>query len=110
MYRDDTIIFVSQSAETTDTLNALDYALGNGALCVGITNTVGSAIARNTHCGVHMNVGSEIGVTSTKVRRFLSENIPKIPSLAKIWSLSVLYPYLCFCPKNTPVPHFPFKS
>nr|KAJ0218332.1 hypothetical protein LSAT_V11C300119770 [Lactuca sativa] len=63
---DDTIIFVSQSAETTDTLNALDYALGNGALCVGITNTVGSAIARNTHCGVHMNVGSEIGVTSTK--------------------------------------------
>ncbi|XP_052625678.1 glutamine--fructose-6-phosphate aminotransferase [isomerizing] 1-like [Lactuca sativa] len=38
----------------------------NGALCVGITNTVGSAIARNTHCGVHMNVGSEIGVTSTK--------------------------------------------
>ncbi|KVI00801.1 hypothetical protein Ccrd_020942 [Cynara cardunculus var. scolymus] len=66
IYRDDTIIFVSQSGETADTLNALEYALENGALCVGITNTVGSAIARNTHCGVHINAGSEIGVASTK--------------------------------------------
>ncbi|KAI7745955.1 hypothetical protein M8C21_011761 [Ambrosia artemisiifolia] len=66
VYRDDTIIFVSQSGETADTLNALEYALDNGALCVGITNTVGSAIARNTHCGVHINAGSEIGVASTK--------------------------------------------
>ncbi|PWA51379.1 glutamine-fructose-6-phosphate transaminase (isomerizing) [Artemisia annua] len=66
VYRDDTIIFVSQSGETADTLNALEYSLQNGALCVGITNTVGSAIARNTHCGVHINAGSEIGVASTK--------------------------------------------
>lgn len=67
VYRDDTLIFVSQSGETADTLNALEYSLENGALCVGITNTVGSAIARNTHCGVHINAGSEIGVASTKV-------------------------------------------
>lgn len=66
IYREDTIAFVSQSGETADTLNALEYALENGALCVGITNTVGSAIARNTHCGVHINAGSEIGVASTK--------------------------------------------
>lgn len=66
IYREDTVVFVSQSGETADTLNALDYALENGALCVGITNTVGSAIARNTHCGVHINAGSEIGVASTK--------------------------------------------
>ncbi|KAI3742901.1 hypothetical protein L1987_60599 [Smallanthus sonchifolius] len=66
VYRDDTILFVSQSGETADTLNALEYALENGALCVGITNTVGSSIARNTHCGVHINAGSEIGVASTK--------------------------------------------
>jgi hypothetical protein len=37
-----------------------------GALCVGITNTVGSAISRATHCGVHQNAGYEIGVASTK--------------------------------------------
>lgn len=66
IYREDTTVFVSQSGETADTLLALQYALENGALCVGITNTVGSAIARNTHCGVHINAGCEIGVASTK--------------------------------------------
>lgn len=67
IYREDTAVFVSQSGETADTLHALEYALENGALCVGITNTVGSAIARRTHCGVHINAGAEIGVASTKV-------------------------------------------
>ncbi|KAJ8747896.1 hypothetical protein K2173_012786 [Erythroxylum novogranatense] len=66
IYREDTAVFVSQSGETADALQALEYALENGALCVGITNTVGSAIARNTHCGVHINAGAEIGVASTK--------------------------------------------
>lgn len=66
IYREDTAIFVSQSGETADTLQALEYARANGALCVGITNTVGSAIARGTHCGVHINAGCEIGVASTK--------------------------------------------
>lgn len=66
IYREDTAIFVSQSGETADTLQALEYARLNGALCVGITNTVGSAIARGTHCGVHINAGCEIGVASTK--------------------------------------------
>ncbi|KAL1535081.1 Glutamine--fructose-6-phosphate aminotransferase [isomerizing] 2 [Salvia divinorum] len=66
IYREDTTVFVSQSGETADTLQALEYALENGALCVGITNTVGSAIARHTHCGVHINAGCEIGVASTK--------------------------------------------
>ena len=34
---------------------------------MGITNTVGSSISRETHCGVHINAGPEIGVASTKV-------------------------------------------
>ncbi|XP_039155378.1 glutamine--fructose-6-phosphate aminotransferase [isomerizing]-like [Eucalyptus grandis] len=72
IYREDTAVFVSQSGETADTLHALEYALQNGALCVGITNTVGSAIASNTHCGgVHINAGAEIGVASTNVREYL---------------------------------------
>jgi glucosamine--fructose-6-phosphate aminotransferase (isomerizing) len=69
VYREDTAIFVSQSGETADTLEALEYAKSCGALCVGVTNTVGSAIARGTHCGVHINAGCEIGVASTKVLR-----------------------------------------
>ncbi|XP_077241534.1 putative glucosamine-fructose-6-phosphate aminotransferase [Tasmannia lanceolata] len=64
--REDTAVFVSQSGETADTLHALEYAQNNGALCVGITNTVSSAIARKTECGVHINAGCEIGVASTK--------------------------------------------
>lgn len=64
--RDDLCVFVSQSGETADTLAALRYAKHAGAICVGITNTVGSAIARLTDCGVHMNAGCEIGVASTK--------------------------------------------
>ena len=47
-------------------MQALEYAKARGALCIGITNTVGSAIARSTHCGIHINAGCEIGVASTK--------------------------------------------
>ncbi len=34
-----------------------------GAMCIGITNTVGSAISRNTHCGVHLNAGYEVSTS-----------------------------------------------
>jgi glucosamine 6-phosphate synthetase-like amidotransferase/phosphosugar isomerase protein len=47
-------------------LQALNYAKQQGALCVGVTNTVGSAIATATDCGIHVNAGCEIGVASTK--------------------------------------------
>lgn len=66
IFRDDTCIFVSQSGETADTMRAMEYAIERGALCVGITNTVGSAIARKSTCGIHINAGAEIGVASTK--------------------------------------------
>lgn len=66
IFRDDTCVFVSQSGETADTILALRYSLERGALCVGVTNTVGSTISRETHCGVHLNCGPEIGVASTK--------------------------------------------
>ncbi|KAG1675057.1 hypothetical protein FOA52_002716 [Chlamydomonas sp. UWO 241] len=66
IFRDDTCVFVSQSGETADTLMALEYAKARGALCVGITNTVGSSLSRATTCGMHLNAGFEIGVASTK--------------------------------------------
>lgn len=66
IFRDDTCFFISQSGETADTLQALQYCKEKGALCVGITNTVGSTIARETACGVYLNAGAEIGVASTK--------------------------------------------
>lgn len=66
VFRDDVCFFISQSGETADTLMALRYCKGRGALIVGITNTVGSSISRESHCGVHINAGPEIGVASTK--------------------------------------------
>ncbi len=66
IFRDDCCFFISQSGETADTLNALRYCRDRRALCIGITNTVGSTICRETDCGVHINAGPEIGVASTK--------------------------------------------
>lgn len=66
IFRDDACFFVSQSGETADTLLALRYCLERGALCVGVTNAVGTTISRETHCGVHINAGPEVGVASTK--------------------------------------------
>jgi len=66
VFRDDVCFFISQSGETADTLLALRYCKARGALIVGLTNTVGSSICRESHCGIHINAGPEIGVASTK--------------------------------------------
>ena len=84
-FRDDVCFFISQSGETADTLNALRYCKQRGALIVGITNTVGSTICRESHCGVHINAGPEIGVASTKA--YTSQVIPTSQSNS-------------ICPKN----------
>ena len=60
------VISVSQSGETADTLAAIKKAREKGALTLGIVNVVGSSIARETHCGVYIHAGPEIGVASTK--------------------------------------------
>lgn len=62
-----TLVFVvSQSGETADTLAALREAEHKGATVLGICNVVGSSIARETHGGVYLHAGPEIGVASTK--------------------------------------------
>ena len=68
IFRDDVVVFLSQSGETADTILALRYCMDRGALCVGVVNTVGSTLSRETHCGVHINAGPEVGVASTKAR------------------------------------------
>lgn len=66
VFRDDVCIFVSQSGETADTLRAMEHCREYGSVLVGFTNTVGSAISRQTDFGAHLNCGPEIGVASTK--------------------------------------------
>jgi len=59
-------LVVSQSGETIDTLEAMREAKRKGAKVLGITNVVGSTIARESECGVYIHAGPEIGVASTK--------------------------------------------
>ena len=61
-----TVIAISQSGETADTLAALREVRDKGALSIGVINAVGSTIARSTDAGVYLHVGPEIGVASTK--------------------------------------------
>lgn len=60
------LLAVSQSGETADTLEAIREGKRKGALTLGIVNTVGSTIARETDAGVYNHAGPEIGVASTK--------------------------------------------
>ncbi len=63
---DTVVIAISQSGETADTLAAIKEAKRRGATAMGIVNVVGSSIARETHGGVYIHAGPEIGVASTK--------------------------------------------
>lgn len=65
------VIVISQSGETADTLAAMREAKEKGALALGIVNTVGSTIARESDAGVYNHIGPEIAVASTKA--FLSQ-------------------------------------
>jgi len=60
------VLAISQSGETADTLAAIREAENKGVLTLGIVNTVGSTIARETDAGVYNHAGPEIGVASTK--------------------------------------------
>jgi len=60
------VIAVSQSGETTDTLEAMREATERGATALGVVNVVGSSMSRATDAGVYLRVGPEIGVASTK--------------------------------------------
>ena len=59
-------IVISQSGETIDTLAALREGKERGALTLGVVNSVGSTVARETDAGIYLHVGPEIGVASTK--------------------------------------------
>jgi len=60
------VVAISQSGETADTLAALREAKRRDVRTMGIVNSVGSSIARETDFGVYLHAGPEIGVASTK--------------------------------------------
>jgi glucosamine--fructose-6-phosphate aminotransferase (isomerizing) len=57
---------VSQSGETADTLAALDHARLRASTILGLTNVIGSTLARLSRVYVCQQSGPEIGVAATK--------------------------------------------
>jgi glucosamine--fructose-6-phosphate aminotransferase (isomerizing) len=64
--KDGLAIFVSQSGETLDTLEALRFCKRERQMCLAIVNTIESTIEREAHLCLHTLAGPEIGVASTK--------------------------------------------
>jgi glucosamine--fructose-6-phosphate aminotransferase (isomerizing) len=63
---DSTILAVSQSGETADTLAAVEWARLKAATILGLTNVVGSTLTRISRAYVCQQSGPEIGVAATK--------------------------------------------
>jgi glutamine---fructose-6-phosphate transaminase (isomerizing) len=59
-------LFVSQSGETKDVLNALEIAEAKGMAAYGLANVVGSTLTRATVCSLPLCCGYEISVPATK--------------------------------------------
>ena len=60
------VVAVSQSGETADTLAAIRDARVKGARVFGITNVVGSPVARESDGVIYTKANKEIAVASTK--------------------------------------------
>mgnify|MGYP000713570762 CR=1 FL=1 len=60
------VVGVTQSGETADTLSALREAQRRGARTLGVTNVVGSTVARESDHVFYIRAGPEIGVAATK--------------------------------------------
>ena len=73
LQKGEVVLAVSQSGETADTLEAIREAKRKGILTLGIVNSVGSSIARETDAGVYNHAGPEISVASTKA--FISQMV-----------------------------------
>jgi glucosamine--fructose-6-phosphate aminotransferase (isomerizing) len=61
-----TILAVSQSGETADTLAAVNAARQRAATILGLTNTIGSTLTRVSRVYIGQQSGPEIGVAATK--------------------------------------------
>jgi len=60
------VIGVSQSGETIDTIMAIREAKRRGARVVGVSNIVGSSLARESDAVIYTRAGLEVSVASTK--------------------------------------------
>ena len=64
--REDIGLFVSQSGETKDVLNAMQAAEARGMTCYGLANVIGSSLTRACSTWLPLCCGYEISVPATK--------------------------------------------
>jgi glucosamine--fructose-6-phosphate aminotransferase (isomerizing) len=60
------VVAVTQSGETADTIAAARLAHERGSTVIAVTNTVGSAITRESDAQVFLQAGPEVAVAATK--------------------------------------------
>ena len=63
---DSTILAVSQSGETADTIAAVTCAQQRAATILSLTNVIGSTLTRISRVYIGTQAGPEIGVAATK--------------------------------------------
>jgi len=62
----DTVLAISQSGETADTLAGMRLARQRGAKVIGLCNVVGSTVSREADHVIYTQAGPEMSVASTK--------------------------------------------
>jgi len=77
-------LFISQSGETLDTLEALRYAKSQGQTILSILNAIESTIERESDHVLHTLAGPEIGVASTKA---FTTQLTTLACLALAWAV-----------------------
>lgn len=83
---DSLFIFVSQSGETADTMEALRLVNGFGLSTIALTNVESSSLVREAGGFLHMQAGPEIAVASTKA---FSNQVASLYWLAHMISLEM---------------------
>jgi len=64
--KNDIMVFVSQSGNTADTLDALNYSKEKGLKTIALTNKPGSKIDRGAESSMYVQAGQENAVAATK--------------------------------------------
>jgi glucosamine--fructose-6-phosphate aminotransferase (isomerizing) len=76
------VVAVTQSGETADTIAAARLARERGATVIAVTNTVGSAITRESDAQVFLQAGPEVAVAATKT--FVTQVVTLVMLAAEI--------------------------
>lgn len=85
------MIVLSQSGETIDTLDYVQSAKENGAYIISLTNVKHSSLDRIADRGLHLKLGAEVAVASTKAFIFMQCFFVRLVAALSHYDLSADY-------------------